>query len=48
MRPPAALHRKGFTLIELIVTIAILAIIATAVFAGIDPRRRLNTGFPLQ
>lgn len=35
--------RKGFTLIELVITITILSMLALAVFAGVDPRRRLNS-----
>ena len=35
--------RRGFTLIELIVVIAILAIVIAAVFVAIDPARRLNS-----
>lgn len=33
---------KGFTLIELIIVIAIIAVLAAAVFVAIDPARRLN------
>lgn len=33
---------KGFTLIELIIVVAILAVIAAAVTVAIDPARRLN------
>lgn len=33
---------KGFTLIELIVVIAIIAILAAAIFIAIDPARRLH------
>ena len=36
-------RRSGFTLIELIVVIAILAIIIAAVFVAIDPARRLHS-----
>lgn len=35
-------RRLGFTLIELILTISIIIIIAAAVFASIDPVKRLN------
>lgn len=34
--------RSGFTLIELIIVVAIIAIIAAAVFVAIDPARRLH------
>jgi prepilin-type N-terminal cleavage/methylation domain-containing protein len=34
--------RKGFTLIELIIVIAIIAILAAAIFVAVDPARRLN------
>ncbi len=34
--------RKGFTLIELIIVIAIIAIIVAAVFVAMDPVKRLN------
>ena len=34
--------RAGFTLIELIIVIAIIAIISAAVFVAIDPARRLH------
>ena len=37
------IYRKGFTLIELVIVIAILAIIVSAVFVAIDPARRLHT-----
>lgn len=36
-------ERRGFTLIELIIVIAIIAIIVAAVFVAMDPVRRLNT-----
>lgn len=35
-------RRRGFTLIELIIVIAIIAIIVAAVFVAMDPVRRLN------
>jgi len=34
--------KKGFTLIELIIVIAIIAILAAAIFVAVDPARRLN------
>ncbi len=34
--------KKGFTLIELIIVIAIIAILAGAIFVAIDPARRLH------
>lgn len=36
-------RRRGFTLIELIIVIAIIAIIVAAVFVAMDPVKRLNT-----
>jgi prepilin-type N-terminal cleavage/methylation domain-containing protein len=36
------MKKKGFTLIELIIVIAIIAILAAAVFVAIDPARRLH------
>lgn len=35
-------NKKGFTLIELIVVIAIIAILAGSIFVAIDPARRLQ------
>lgn len=35
-------EKKGFTLIELIIVIAIIAILAAAIFVAIDPARRLH------
>lgn len=34
--------RRGFTLVELIIVIAIIAIVAAAVFVALDPARRLH------
>jgi len=34
--------QKGFTLVELIIVIAIVAILAAAIFVAIDPARRLH------
>jgi len=36
------LVKKGFTLIELIIVIAIIAILASAIFVALDPARRLH------
>ncbi|MBU0727880.1 prepilin-type N-terminal cleavage/methylation domain-containing protein [Patescibacteria group bacterium] len=36
------MKRKGFTLIELIIVIAVIAILASAIFVAIDPARRLH------
>lgn len=35
-------NKKGFTLIELVIVVAIIAILAGTVFVAIDPARRLN------
>ncbi len=35
-------RKSGFTLVELIIVIAIIAILAGAIFVAIDPARRLN------
>jgi prepilin-type N-terminal cleavage/methylation domain-containing protein len=35
-------NRKAFTLVELIIVIAIIAILAAAIFVAIDPARRLH------
>ena len=35
-------NQKGFTLVELIIVIAIIAILAGAIFVAIDPARRLH------
>jgi len=35
-------RQKGFTLVELIIVIAIVAILAAAIFVAIDPARRLH------
>lgn len=34
--------QKGFTLVELIIVIAIITILAAAIFVAVDPARRLN------
>ena len=36
--------RRGFTLIELIIVIAIIAVIAAGTFVALDPAKRLNAG----
>lgn len=36
------INKKGFTLVELIIVIAVIAILAGAIFVAIDPARRLN------
>ena len=36
------IDKKAFTLVELIIVIAIIAILAGAIFVAIDPARRLN------
>lgn len=35
-------NKKGFTLIELVIVVAIIAILAGTIFVAIDPARRLN------
>lgn len=42
LRPTRTELRRGFTLVELILTISIIIIIAASVFASIDPVKRLN------
>ncbi|MBI3332131.1 prepilin-type N-terminal cleavage/methylation domain-containing protein [Candidatus Peregrinibacteria bacterium] len=42
MHHTSSLFRRGFTLIELIIVIAIIAVIAGAVFVSLDPARRLH------
>ena len=36
------MRKKGFTLIELIIVIAVIAILAAAIFVAVDPARRLH------
>lgn len=36
--------RRGFTLVEMIVVLALIAIIVAAIFVAIDPARRLQAG----
>lgn len=36
------MNKKGFTLVELIIVIAIIAVLAGAIFVAIDPARRLH------
>lgn len=36
------MNKKGFTLIELIIVIAVIAILAGAIFVAVDPARRLH------
>ena len=35
-------NRSGFTLVELIIVIAVIAVLAAATFVAVDPARRLN------
>ncbi len=44
MIPSLKTARRGFTLIELIIVIAIIAVIAAGVFVALDPVKRLNSG----
>ncbi len=44
MIPSLPSARRGFTLIELIIVIAIIAVIAAGVFVALDPVKRLNAG----
>lgn len=37
-------RQKGFTLIELIIVIAVIALLAAAVFVAVDPARRIGEG----
>lgn len=41
---PSLSTRRGFTLIELIIVIAIIAVIAAGTFVALDPARRLHAG----
>ncbi|MBN1258340.1 prepilin-type N-terminal cleavage/methylation domain-containing protein, partial [Candidatus Peregrinibacteria bacterium] len=34
--------KKAFTLLELIIVIAVIAILAAAIFVAVDPARRLH------
>lgn len=42
IKPPPMKRKRAFTLIELIIVIAIIAILAAAIFVAIDPARRLH------
>ena len=44
MKNSLSSNRRGFTLIELIIVIAIIAVIAAGVFVALDPVKRLNAG----
>jgi prepilin-type N-terminal cleavage/methylation domain-containing protein len=35
-------NRKGFTLVEIIIVIAIIAVLAAAIFVAVDPARRIQ------
>ncbi len=37
-------NKKGFTLIELIIVIAVIALLAASVFVAVDPARRIGEG----
>ncbi|MEK7136908.1 MAG: type II secretion system protein [Patescibacteria group bacterium] len=42
LRPAMAGLRRGFTMIELIIVVAMIAIVVSAVFVAVDPARRLS------